>query len=47
MKARAAVELVGGLVVKNKFSIALEAVNGKLSVPFLLIMPYCEMNVGR
>ncbi|XP_018446451.2 la protein 2 [Raphanus sativus] len=30
MKARAAVELVGGLVVKNKFSIALEAVNGEI-----------------
>lgn len=36
MKARAAVEFVGGLVVKNKFSVALEAVNGK--VPFLLVM---------
>lgn len=33
MKARAAVEFVGGLVVKNKFSVSLEAVNGKLSVP--------------
>ncbi|KAF8117922.1 hypothetical protein N665_0008s0260 [Sinapis alba] len=30
MKARAAVEFVGGLVVKNKFSVALEAVNGEL-----------------
>lgn len=34
MKARAAVEFVGGLVVKNKFSVALEPVNGKVSIPF-------------
>ncbi|CAH8378887.1 unnamed protein product [Eruca vesicaria subsp. sativa] len=30
MKARAAVEFVGGVVVKNKFSVALEAVNGEM-----------------
>ncbi|KAG2252608.1 hypothetical protein Bca4012_039080 [Brassica carinata] len=30
LKARAAVEFVGGLVVKNKFSVALEAVNGEM-----------------
>lgn len=32
-KARAAVEFVGGLVVKKTFSVALEAVNGKVAVP--------------
>ncbi|KAF3524265.1 hypothetical protein F2Q69_00049829 [Brassica cretica] len=30
LKARAAVEFVGGLVVKNKFSVSLEAVNGEI-----------------
>ncbi|XP_024006234.1 la protein 2 isoform X2 [Eutrema salsugineum] len=30
MKARAAAQFVGGLVVKNKFSVALEAVNGEM-----------------
>jgi lupus La protein len=30
MKARAAVEFVGGLVVKNNFSVALEAINGEM-----------------
>lgn len=43
MKARAAVEFVGGLVVKNNFSVALEAINGKVAIPWCYLCQKMEL----
>lgn len=45
MKARAAVEFVGGLVVKNNFSVAFETVNGKVAIPLSLSCQKMELAI--
>lgn len=45
MKARAAVEFVGCLVVKNNFSVALETVNGKVAIPLSLSCQKMELAI--
>jgi len=47
MKARAAVEFVGGLVVKNNFSVALEAINGEMERELWKRLSSAELEGGK